>query len=446
MKTQSWFSSLVAGVLLTACCLQTVGEGPDGGATASGAVSSTGSTSGTATTSSGTATASVAASSTSSGTVTSSSSGTGSTGGCVIGGQAFAARSLNPANLGQCCNPRTSPNAWLPLLTQGPVMQINGGPNDGVVEDFNGDGYPDVAVATSAPENVYAYLGIPDGGYAAPFVYQAGTWPIDLASGDMNGDGLPDLVVGSGDAVAVLLSQGDGSFGSAAVTPSHCRVGPLRVADVNQDGRNDVVATACGVGIFTNLGLVTGQVASEVDLSVGGQNNEVELLDLSGSGAPDLVVTANGGVVVALNDGGGGFPTLVTTSLSGAGGFAVASFSGGLPQVAVETGSSLALMSISASGDGTSLSQSSMDTFGQRAIALDLNGDGLPDVVTFGSNMLGISINLGNGAFANAVDLPVGPGPFVQMIAAGDLNGDGVPDVLVMFGNGPWVPYFNSCP
>ena len=74
---------------------------------------------------------------------------------------------------------------------------INGGPNDGAIADFNGDGIEDVVISTSAPQSVYAYLGLGDGGYAEPFVYQAGDWPIAVTVGDMNGDGLADLVVGT---------------------------------------------------------------------------------------------------------------------------------------------------------------------------------------------------------------------------------------------------------
>ncbi len=373
---------------------------------------------------------------------------------CSIDGVTYASRALNPANLGQCCNPITSPNAWLPLLSPGIVTTAIGGPNDGVIADFNGDGFPDVAVTTSSPENVYVYMGLPDGsGYASPFTYAAGAWPIDVTAGDMNGDGLPDLVVGSGDAVAVLLSNGDGTFGDPLVTAASCQVGPLRIADINQDGFNDVVSAnpACGVSIF--LGLGTGALSAPSNLAISGPN-QIEVADVNGDGAPDIITT-NSDIVVALNDGRGSFSTITTTNLSNAQGFAehpgfaVGAFSGGAPQVAATTQTDLVLMSIGATtGSGTVVSQASLDTWGQRAVALDLNGDGLPDVVSFGYPGLGISINLGSSTFASSVDVPLSG---IQMIAAGDLNGDGAPDILVMYGaaegdNGNWVQYLNSCP
>ena len=219
------------------------------------------------------------------------------------------------------------------------------------------------------------------------------------------------------------------------------------MADINHDGWNDIVATVCNTTeVFSNLAQRNGAVGSPFDLFLGG-SDQVDVMDFDPNFGPDIVTT-NGGLLVSINDGGGGFSSTTESNvIQVGGGFAVGSFSGGAPQLAVETRNTLALLSVDPStGLATLLSQSSLDTQGQRAVAADLNGDGFPDVVTFSNNTLGISINHGNGSFADSVDLPVGPGPFVQMIAAGDLNGDGAPDILVMFGNGPWVPYLNSCP
>jgi hypothetical protein len=289
-------------------------------------------------------------------------------------------------------------------------------------------------------------------------VYEADAWPVLVNIGDMNGDGLGDLVVGDGDSVVVLISEGDGGFSAPQVTQSNCGwVGPVVIADVNQDGWNDVVAgtTSCGLVVFTNLAQGNGAVSSATHIGVSG--TQVAIIDLP-TYAPDFAAVA-GDLWVTVNDGGGGFAMddLASVPGGGGGGVAVASFSGGgVPEIVAESSNALSLVSVDpASGGGTVLSTSTIDTGGQRIAALDLNGDGYPDVVSFNGGALGISINLTDGGFATGVDIPVplsvNSGYGIQMIAGGDLNGDGAPDVLVMVGalgplNGPVVQYLNSCP
>jgi hypothetical protein len=61
----------------------------------------------------------------------------------------------------------------------------------------------------------------------------------------------------------------------------------------------------------------------------------------------------------------------------------------------------------------------------------DLNGDGIPDLVTSNYSGTTISVLLGNGdgTFQSHVDYAVGSFPFGM--AMGDLNGDGIPDLAV---------------
>src|SRR6185312_6834302 len=63
----------------------------------------------------------------------------------------------------------------------------------------------------------------------------------------------------------------------------------------------------------------------------------------------------------------------------------------------------------------------------------DFNSDGLPDLVVAGydasgNGSLNILINNGDGTFQNALSYPAGNAP--AAIAAADLDGDGVPDVV----------------
>ena len=87
--------------------------------------------------------------------------------------------------------------------------------------------------------------------FVAPRSYDTGTVPYSVAVGDFNGDGFPDLAVansgnpltGAGSSVSVLLGQGDGSFLPAVNYPAGTT--PLSVAagDFNGDGKLDLVVT-----------------------------------------------------------------------------------------------------------------------------------------------------------------------------------------------------------
>ncbi|MBL4757329.1 MAG: VCBS repeat-containing protein, partial [Rhizobiales bacterium] len=87
----------------------------------------------------------------------------------------------------------------------------------------------------------------------APFLKESvstGDFMYDLAVLDMNGDGRNDLVyTGKRDRLAVKLQTGDGLFDDEwsydRDTPS-ANVGSLAVADVNNDGRDDLVVLSSG--------------------------------------------------------------------------------------------------------------------------------------------------------------------------------------------------------
>lgn len=180
--------------------------------------------------------------------------------------------------------------------------------------DVNADGKLDALVITNvASSSVGVLLGNGDGTFQRAVTYPSGGFSIPpfsslLTAADVNGDGRPDLIVensqccGSGDGVlGVLLGNGDGTF-QRVVTYKSGAGGwgtSVAVADVNGDGKLDVVATdqCAGANCF-NKGLVallvgngdgTFQAAQTYD-SGGFLTNSVVVADLNGDGRPDLVV------------------------------------------------------------------------------------------------------------------------------------------------------------
>jgi hypothetical protein len=85
----------------------------------------------------------------------------------------------------------------------------SGGVSNPTIADFNRDGNLDVA--TTSPGSVSVVLGNGDGTFAPPLgVATDDPYPSGLVAGDFNGDGFPDLAVNAGyNAVSVLLNDGD---------------------------------------------------------------------------------------------------------------------------------------------------------------------------------------------------------------------------------------------
>jgi len=128
------------------------------------------------------------------------------------------------------------------------------------VADLNKDGKPDILVANCGPEacgpgspggNVGVLMGNGNGSFKPVVNYPAANSPFNVTAADINGDGKLDIVVsnwgtpnaGSNDgAVTVLLGKGNGTFQPAQTFPSGGAEAPsVAVADVNKDGRLDVV-------------------------------------------------------------------------------------------------------------------------------------------------------------------------------------------------------------
>jgi hypothetical protein len=128
------------------------------------------------------------------------------------------------------------------------------------VSDFNADGNLDLAVANAGSGNVTVLLGNGSGGFAAsggsPFT--TGTLPTAVVVGDFNGDGYPDLAVaneGSANNVMVLLGNGHGSFQPEPSSPFTAGVNPqsMAVGNFNGDGKTDLAVANSGGGNVTIL-------------------------------------------------------------------------------------------------------------------------------------------------------------------------------------------------
>jgi hypothetical protein len=180
-----------------------------------------------------------------------------------------------------------------------PVELIGGGDLD--VGDLNGDGRPDIAVSSlgaSPARSIGLLYQQADGRYAAPvYLGVDASWGArGLAIGDLNGDGRKDLALSWGGsapaAVSVFPQRADGTLGPITSLASSDYPGAIEIADLNSDGRLDVVVAHDGwgnVGVYlqgSNGSLQAEQRYTGTDGSANLQG--LALGDLNGDGRVDI--------------------------------------------------------------------------------------------------------------------------------------------------------------
>ena len=278
-----------------------------------------------------------------------------------------------------------------------PAMSFGAGVNTNSVApgDFNGDGKIDLAVATTYSRSFSILLGNGDGTFQPDVSFGAGGYPYAVTAGDYNGDGKTDLIEANNldNNVSVLLGNGDSTFQPAVNYGTGTNPLSITTGDFNGDGKTDLAVVDNGNGkISVLLGNGDGTFQGAVNYSVGSYPQAVAAGDFNGDGKTDLAVgnyTSN--VMVLLGNGNGTFQSAVT-------------FKAGTYPNAVAAG--------------------------------DVNGDGKADLAVVNTGSGNVSVLLGNGTstFEGAVHYKAGSGP--RKVVIGDLNKDGKADLVVVNGTG----------
>lgn len=179
--------------------------------------------------------------------------------------------------------------------------------------DLNGDGKLDLVISGSVASKIFVKFGRGDGTFLDSGSYDAEPDVAALALVDLSGKKTPDIVTADyrqamGNTISVYRNQGDGTFAGRQIFPV-CN-GPLglAVADLNRDGRPDLITANYPKTGCVLLGTGPGMFSEPISFDAGNGNGYVAAMDLDRDGAQDLIVLGEHSATasILLGDGKGG--------------------------------------------------------------------------------------------------------------------------------------------
>jgi hypothetical protein len=131
------------------------------------------------------------------------------------------------------------------FASEAAAIAVGASPEGIEAADFNGDGYPDIAVAVLGTNTVNVLLRNPGGGFTAEAPIPVGAGALGLATADFDADGRPDLAVTSNTAglVTMLLRQAGGGFAADGAPAAAPGANGVAAGDFNGDGKPDLAAS-----------------------------------------------------------------------------------------------------------------------------------------------------------------------------------------------------------
>jgi hypothetical protein len=306
--------------------------------------------------------------------------------------------------------------------------------------------------------------------YGSDYSFATINVPNSIAIADVDGDGTPDLLVATtadqgnvqDPGFANVILGNHSSPGTFHTGVQYATTGnnpsSIAVVDLTHSGSLDLVVANSATGsvsVFVH-GASPGTYQTAVNVATGGQPNQVVSGDINGNGKPALVLadaSATGSVIVVFQDpvNPGQFlaPMTLAVGANSAAAVAIGDLNGdGAPDIVAATSDAngnngaIYVFYQNATTRGTFLAPVTFPAGAQpQAVRIaDVNGDGLPDIVVAnlgpgadGTGSAGVSVLLQDAAHPGSFLAPVTYATQAEAVdvAVGDLNGDGKPDLVV---------------
>jgi hypothetical protein len=314
-----------------------------------------------------------------------------------------------------------------------------------VLADLNGDGKLDLAV-TSGGDAVSVLLGNGDGTFQAAITFGTLEPTYALGVGDFNHDGKPDLVVNefetgavasnlpSGGFVEMFLGNGNGTFRSAGVTPTGSAGYALAVGDFNGDSNLDVALEntsqlATSTAVIPSVGVLLGNGDGTFQTLTSFEIGSSQVAVLSNQGLAAGDFTGTGKVSLAATDN----TTKNVTVLLNQNLPAATMVTG------IDSGTPAEVRGFDSTGKLLFRFLPYLPDFagGVRVAQADFNGDGTPDIVTVSGPGIVTQVRIFDGVTGWQISGPLGNmepyGPVWAggaFVATGDVDGDGNHDLV----------------
>lgn len=340
---------------------------------------------------------------------------------------------------------------------------------DTAIGDLNGDGCTDVVVMESNGSRILVYYQNANGTLDAPQVIPTTLSLTGIAISDINNDGLPELVVSGNSTIApsgwvgrvavYRQNQTTHALDTALYyVISTNTAGTLAIADLNSDGLPDIIVASAGSangllsfffqGAAGTLG--SENILTSVPVYSGG---EVHIADMNSDGRNDIVVQSDAKQLAVIRQTAAGvystapdFYIVQTSYWPFFKSFALGELNGdGRTDIAIADPGNYGYLNIFLQTAGGALENPLILNFGnetQDEIKIfDMNGDGLNDIIVLSSgNTVLVSLQPPTHIFTfpQSFYLPTqsyGGTSIHQAMSIGDVTGDGRPDVAASWFN-----------